>query len=55
MGPMGLMELHGDPYASALVPSIVAPDPLNWTELCAAYHPGEEACVEICLVCQQRL
>ena len=33
-----LMELSGDPYARALVAAEVAPDPLPWLQLCAAYN-----------------
>jgi hypothetical protein len=40
LGPMGLMELHGDPTAKALTATVVAPDPLDWLSLCAPYHPG---------------
>jgi len=43
---MGLMELLGDPYERALEPAIVAPDPLNWKQLCAPYHPGQNVNVK---------
>ena len=37
-GPMALMELQGDPYASALAAAVVAPDPLPWLDLCKAFN-----------------
>jgi hypothetical protein len=38
LGPMGLTELQGDAFLGALNVTVVAPDPLNWLQLCAPYN-----------------
>ncbi len=38
LGPMGLTEFFGDPYAGNLSVAVVAADPVDWLTLCAPYN-----------------
>ena len=38
LGPMGLTELSGDPYAGNLSVTVIAGDPIDWPQLCAPYN-----------------
>ena len=42
LGPMGLTELTGDPFARNLSVTVVAGDPLNWLQLCAPYNASRK-------------
>lgn len=42
LGPMGLTEFTGDPYAQALNVSVIVGDPLDWLTLCAPYNASRK-------------